>query len=90
MNSKLIEELRTEYTGYISDVEVMVTYIDKLENGCPDKRSEYLERVQTILNKLYAIKQAPVLVDVQSIINFYRNEFDITDPTEINDEGFVQ
>jgi len=91
MNSITIEELKKEYPEHLYEVELLITYTDKLRDGCPDKRKDYLEQAQTKLNTLYAVKPAPVLVDVQAVLNEYRNEFDITDPREVvNDEGFVQ
>lgn len=59
--------------------------------GCPEKRSEYVEQAQMHLNTLYEVKFCPVLVDVQVLINMCRNEFDITDPREVvTGDGFVQ
>jgi len=91
MNSITIEELKKEYPEHLYEVELLITYTDKLRDGCPDKRKDYLEQAQTKLNTLYAVKPAPVLVDVQAVLNEYRNEFNITDPREVIDEdGFVQ
>lgn len=91
MNAKMIEQLKKEYPEHLYEVELLITYTDKIRDGCPDKRREYLEQAQTKLNTLYAVKPASVLIDVQVILNTYRNEFDITDPREVvNEEGFVQ
>ena len=91
MNTKIIEQLKKEYPEHQSEVQLLLKYIDKLENGCPDKRAEYMEQAQLHLNTLYEVKPASVLIEVQVILNTYRNEFNITDPREVvNEEGFVQ
>ena len=87
----MIEQLKKEYPEHQSEVQLLIKYIDKIENGCPNKRAEYMEQAQLHLNTLYTVKPASVLIEVQVILNTYRNEFNITDPREVvNSEGFVQ
>lgn len=53
-----------------------------------------VEKLQQICNDLYNIKHSDYLIDLQVIINEYRNKLDITDPREIihvdNGKGYVQ
>lgn len=93
MDDKLIQELKEVYNDNISDVELLITYIDDIPDSI-ENRSEVLERAQSVLNKLYDLNPSDVLIEVQVLINKYRYEFDITDPREVihidNGKGFVQ
>lgn len=84
----LLDEFPTEEEK-IRQIKGIKTDID---NGIEIR--ENVEKLQQICNDLYNIKYSDYLIDLQIIINGYRNKFDITDPREIihvdNGKGFVQ
>lgn len=92
MEKKIVEQLKEKYP--IRDVELLCTYLDTIPECGDGSRSNLLENAQQIVNEFYDLEPSDVLIDVQVIINTYRNEFDITDPREIinvdNGKGFVQ
>lgn len=94
MDAELIDELKKEYPNYIDRIELMIMYLDKIPYDDTNNKAELLEKAQGMLNELYNLKHSDVLIDIQVIINQYRNEYDITDPREVihydNGRGFVQ
>ena len=84
----LLDEFPTEEEK-IRQIKGIKTDID---NGIEIRGN--VEKLQQICNDLYNIKYSDYLIDLQIIINEYRNKFDITDPREIihvdNGKGFVQ
>ena len=84
----LLDEFPTEEEK-IRRIKGIKTDID---NGIEIR--ENVEKLQQICNDLYNIKYSDYLIDLQIIINEYRNKFDITDPREIihvdNGKGYVQ
>lgn len=84
----LTEKYPTE-TDKIRQITVLVDEIERAED-----KSKPLEELQEIVNKLYEAGSCDELIELQVIINQYRNEYDITDPREIinwdNGKGFVQ
>ncbi len=84
----LLDEFPTEEEK-IRQIKGIKTDID---NGIEIR--ENVEKLQQICNDLYNIKYSDYLIDLQIIINGYRNKFDITDPREIihvdNGKGYVQ
>ncbi len=84
----LVEEFPTEE----EKIREIVVIINDIDNGI--NLEENVEKLQQICNDLYNIKHSDYLIDLQIIINKYRNQFDITDPREIihvdNGKGFVQ
>ena len=94
MNIQLLNELKEEYPDNIEDIELLCTYINKLDYCSEKQVAALLEDAQQVVNNLYNIHSADCLVDVQVIINEYRNKFDVTDPREIihvdNGMGYVQ
>lgn len=92
MDKEIVEQLRERYPT--RDVELLCTYLDTIPESGDGSRTETLEAAQEILNEFYELDPSDMLIDVQVIINKYRNEFDITDPREIihvdNGKGFVQ
>lgn len=85
---RLTEEYPTQ-TESIRQIKLILDEIEKEKNV-----SENVEKIQGICNTLYNIKNTDELIDLQVIINEYRNKYDITDPREIintdNGKGFVQ
>ena len=85
---RLTEEYPTQ-TESIRQIKIILEEIEKEKNV-----SENVEKIQEICNTLYNIKNTDELIDLQVIINEYRNKYDITDPREIintdNGKGFVQ
>lgn len=84
----LLEEFPTEEEK-IRQIKGIKTDIDNgIEIGLN------VEKLQQICNDLYNIKYSDYLIDLQVIINEYRNKYDITDPREIihvdNGKGYVQ
>lgn len=94
-NDELTKELLEEYDGNSEDIFQIQNLLNQL-NNCSDKSkiTNIIEELQEINNKLYEVKNTEMLIDLQVIINSYRNEFDITDPREIihvdNGRGYVQ
>lgn len=94
-NDELIKELLKEYDENSEDIFQIQNLLNQL-NNCSDKSkiTNIIEELQEINNKLYEVKNTEMLIDLQVIINSYRNEFDITDPREIihvdNGRGYVQ
>ena len=94
-NDELIKELLDEYKENSADVYQIQNLLNQL-NNCSDKSklTQIVEDLQEITNKLYEVKNTEMLIELQVIINRYRNEFDITDPREIihvdNGRGYVQ
>lgn len=84
----LLDEFPTEEEK-IRQIKGIKTDID---NGIEIR--ENVEKLQQICNDLYNIKYSDYLIDLQVIINEYRNKYDITDPREIihvdNGKGYVQ
>lgn len=76
------EEKIRQIKGIITDIE---NGLDIITN---------VEKLQQICNDLYNLNHSDHLIDLQIIINKYRNKFDITDPREIihidNGKGYVQ
>lgn len=94
MEQQLFNELKKEYFEHLTELELLITYLDKIDDSGNDKRAEFLEKAQGIVNTLYGYKKSDTLIDVQALINEYRHMYDITDPREIcnteNGKGFVQ
>lgn len=91
MNEELIRTLKQEYTQHTADIELILTYIQRIEDVDQNTRRELIEKTQQIINNLYNTKPHTALIDVQVKINQYRNQYDITDPTlPKNDEGYIQ
>lgn len=92
MDRELIEKLKQIYP--VQEIELLATYLDAIPECGDGTRSDLLEDAQQIVNDLYELESNDVLIDVQVIINGYRNEFDITDPREVihvdNGKGYVQ
>lgn len=84
----LLDEFPTEEEK-IRQIKGIKTDID---NGI--ETISNVEKLQQICNDLYNIKYSDYLIDLQVIINEYRNKYDITDPREIihvdNGKGYVQ
>ncbi len=92
---ELIEDLLKAYPENTNDINTIDKILSQL-SGTQDKNqlTQLIEQLQEINNKLYDIHSDETLIDLQVIINMYRNKYDITDPREIihtdNGRGFVQ
>lgn len=85
---KLTEEYPTE-TEKVRQIKVLLSNIEEEKEI---KRN--IEELQQICNDLYLISSTEELIELQVIINEYRNKYDVTDPREVvNIDGgtsFVQ
>lgn len=95
MDKELLGKLVTAYPDRIEDIELLVQYIDTVEDHVTQElMAELIEKAQQIVNHLWTIKEDDVLIDVQVLLNELRNKYDVTDPREIinwdNGRGFVQ
>lgn len=95
MNKETIKELINVYPDNKEDIELLQQFLLTAEDHVAHElMAETVEKAQQIVNKLYSIKKADVLIDVQVEINGLRYKYDITDPREIvnydNGKGFVQ
>ena len=92
---ELIEDLLKAYPENTNDINTIDKILSQL-SGTQDKNqlTQLIEQLQEINNKLYDIHSDETLIDLQVVINMYRNKYDITDPREIihtdNGKGFVQ
>ena len=94
VTKETIQELKNEYSNHLTEIELLLTFLQRIPDTGNTERASVLEKAQGILNTLHGYKQSDVLIDIQVIINQYRCEYDITDPREIihtdNGRGFVQ
>ena len=95
MNEETLKKLITTYPDNKADIELLQQHLLTIEDHITQElMAEKLEKAQQIVNRLYAQKQDPILIDVQVEINELRYKYDITDPREIinydNGKGFVQ
>lgn len=85
---KLTEEYPTEQDK-VRNIKMLIGEIEK-ENYVQNN----IESLQQICNDLYNISSTESLIELQVIINEYRNKYDVTDPREVinwdNGKGFVQ
>ena len=85
---KLTEEYPTEQEK-IREIKLLVGEIEK-ENDLNDN----IEALQQVCNDLYNISPSESLIELQVIINEFRNKHDVTDPREVinwdNGRGYVQ
>lgn len=88
----LIIKLCDDYPTQQDLVREIPTIIDDLENE--KDVGINVERLQQICNELYISSSTENLIELQVIINEYRNKYDITDPREVinvdNGHGYVQ
>ena len=85
---KLAEEYPTE-TEKVREIKLLIKEIEEEKDV-----TNNIESLQQICNDLYNISSSENLIELQVIINEYRNKYDVTDPREIinwdNGKGFVQ
>lgn len=85
---KLTEEYPTEVEK-IREIKILIGEIEEERNI-----KENVENLQQICNELYNISSSENLIELQVIINEYRNKYDVTDPREVinwdNGKGYVQ
>ena len=76
------------------EMKALDTAMFRFLESCEDK-TQFVESLQETCNKLYErYGLDDNILELQILINEYRNEYDITDPREIihtdNGRGFVQ
>lgn len=91
----VIEKLEDKGTINAVTIQKLWTTSHLIHNATEEDLPEKLEKLQHLNNLLYESNPSEtLLIDLQVYINSLRNEFDITDPTEIihtdNGRGFVQ
>lgn len=88
----LILKLTEDYPTENEKVRMIKLLVDEIEKENDVKNN--IETLQQICNDLYNISSSEDLIELQVIINGYRNKFDVTDPREVinwdNGKGFVQ
>ncbi len=88
----IITNLSEEYPTEVEKIRQIKPLLEQIETN--DDKAKPLEELQEIVNKLYLITYTDTLLELQVIINQFRQKYDITDPREIinwdNGKGFVQ
>lgn len=88
----LITSLCEEYPKQQDKIRQIPILIEEIETQ--ENKKEPIEKLQEINNTLYQDHPYNETIDLQIIINTYRNKYDLTDPREIthidNGKGYVQ
>ena len=88
----LVINLVCDYPTKENEIRQITGIVDELEKG--ENVKENVGRLQDICNTLFEITTTEHLIELQVLINEYRYEYDVTDPTEVinqsDDGNFVQ
>ena len=80
--NSLIISLTEEYPSQYEQIRQIALLLSDIEKN-DEKINEKIEELQELCNTLFNIKYCDELLELQVIINEYRNKYNITDPREV-------